>query len=195
MSSNFVLWSFEEVPNALVTDRLRGANNAGERRNLVSGKPFLDTFGGQLQFTADPDYPDDLLLIDTFSNTASVFPISLALKNFLVSKHLLEIEFVPVNMLDHRDNVVGEYYLLHPLIPVDCIDIEKSDVKVDRLNEEMFNTVRELVLNEGNIPQQRKIFRIKGLYDAIAVERSLAEELSGQKFIGLDWIEIDEYSY
>lgn len=195
MNSNYVLWSFEDIPNALKTYNLIGLKNAEELWNLISGEPFLETLVDQLEFTANPDSPNDLLLIDNVGNTESLFPVSPTLKSFINNKNLPDIEFIPVNILDHRENVAGKYFLLHPLKSVDCIDKEASNVRVDRLNEEMFNRVRKLVINENNIPDQKSIFRIKGLYNAVAVDRSLAEELSSQKFIGLDWIEIDEYSY
>lgn len=192
MSDRFYIWDFEDVPNALVPDKLL---NVEKKLKLLMGVPFGKDLPDGLQFSADPDYPDDLKMLDSFGNAESVIPISPKLKVFLESKKIPNLEFIPVEMLDHRDNAIETYFLLHSTEVIDAIDKDETDLEVDDLNEEMYESVEDLVLVDDDIPEDIQIFRIKGLYDATCVSKKLADEISDNGFTGIDWMEIEDYSY
>ena len=49
----------------------------------------LDLKSGAAYLPLDPDYPNDLLMLDSFGNTEGVIPISPKLKAFLENIHFL----------------------------------------------------------------------------------------------------------
>ncbi|MBU2907489.1 hypothetical protein KO529_21995 [Arenibacter algicola] len=192
MNERFTIWNFKDIDNAYVPYNLTDA--AGESFDGL--EVFTaDDAPGDLQFTADPDYPNDFLMLDSFGNTECVIPISPKLKTFLEDKQIPNLLFIPVKMLDHKNRTLEEYYLLHSTEVIDAIDKTLTQLRVDRLNEDMFNRVKNLTLLDANIPADIQIFRVKGLYDVTCVSKALAKEIDDNGFTGIEWEETSEYSY
>ena len=192
MNDRFTIWDFKDVPNAYVPCQLTDAE--GESFDVLDVLS-ADNAPNGLQFTADPDYPNDLLMLDSFGNTESVIPISLKLKTFLEDKQIPNLIFIPVKMLDHKDREIEEYYLLHSLEVIDAIDQSKTELRVDKLNEEMYNRVRNLTLFDEKVSSDIQIYRVKGLYDVTCVSKTLAKEIDDNGFTGIYWKEISSYRY
>ena len=192
MKDQFVIWGSADVDNALVPHKLEGIEPK-DKGKLWFGHDFKDDFPKELRFTADPDYPDDLRLIDHFGNSESVFPISPKLKSFLEELRLPNLQFIPVEMLDHKRRVLATYYLMHLTVLIDCMDIEKSKATENKLRKGTFSSVKALVLDEKKIPADAKLFRIARLYKAVAVRGDLATQLTEARFEGLKWREVGKY--
>lgn len=191
MTDRFVIWDFDDVPNAYVPDDLLNIEN---KLSLLMGDSLASDMPENLQFSADPDYPNDLLMLDSFGNTESIIPISPKLKHFLENKAIPNLEFIPVDMLDHKGRVLEQYYLLHSIEVIDAIDKTQTELEIDDLNDEMYESVEDLTLLDESIPQEIQIFRIKGLYNAICVSQSLAKEIDDNGFTGIYWQDISDYS-
>ncbi|MBU3002767.1 imm11 family protein [Paraglaciecola arctica] len=191
MTDRFVIWDFDDVPNAYVPDDLLNIEN---KLSLLMGDSLASDMPENLQFSADPDYPNDLLMLDSFGNTESIIPISPKLKHFLENKTIPNLEFIPVDMLDHKGRVLEQYYLLHSTEVIDAIDKTQTELEIDDLNDEMYESVEDLTLLDESIPQEIQIFRIKGLYNAICVSQSLAKEIDDNGFTGIYWQDISDYS-
>jgi|GEM_PF-6355357 len=86
MNEKFTIWRFKDVPKRLL--------NMEKMLRFVMGVSLVDDMPNNLQFTADPDYPNDLLMLDNFGNTQSVIPISPKLKTFLEDKNIPNLEFI-----------------------------------------------------------------------------------------------------
>tara|TARA_R110002167_G_scaffold55802_10_gene158462 strand:+ start:5017 stop:5595 length:579 start_codon:yes stop_codon:yes gene_type:complete len=192
MNDRFTIWNFDDVPNAYVPKKLL---NVEKKLPFLMGRSFADDMPNNLQFSADPDYPNDLLMLDSFGNTQGVIPISPKLKAFLEEKEIPNLEFIPVDMLDHKDRVIAQYFLLHSTEVIDAIDKTQTKLKVNKLNEEMYNSVKNLVLLDESIPADIQIFRVKGLYNATCINKSLASEIDDKGFTGIYWQETSEYRY
>ncbi|GAC19410.1 imm11 family protein [Paraglaciecola arctica] len=192
MNDRFTIWNFKDVPNAYVPKKLL---NIKKKLALRTGVSFVDDMPNNLQFSADPDYPNDLLMLDSFGNTQSVIPISPKLKTYLESKDIPNLEFIPVDMLDHKSRVIEQYFLLHSTEVIDAIDKTQTELEVDDLNAEMYDTVENLILLDESIPADIQIFRVKGLYDVTCVSKTLAKEIDDNGFTGIEWEETSEYSY
>lgn len=192
MNERFTIWNFADVPKAYVPDTLL---KVGSKLALRTGVSFADQMPQDMKFTADPDYPDDFLMLDSFGNTQSVIPISPRLKAFLEAKGIPRLEFLPVDLLDHGGKVIANYFLLHSTQVIDAIDKTQTELEVDDLNEQMFSTVENLTLLDERIPPETQIFRVKGLYDVTCVSRELAREIDALGFTGIEWEETSEYSY
>jgi hypothetical protein len=188
-----VIWrSGADVRGALVPHTLEGIEPK-DKSKLWFGHDFKDDFPKDLRFTADPNYPRSRKLIDHFGNTESVFPVSPRLKAFLEEQRLPDLQFIPVEMLDHKRQVLATYYLMHLTALIDCIDIEKSDACENKLRQGTFRSVDKLVLDERRIPADARLFRIARLYNAVAVRRDLANQITEAGFVGVAWREVAKY--
>lgn len=194
MQDRFVIWDFDDVPKAHVPDDLLNMDNPEDRLALLMGKSFAGRLPEGLQLSADPDYAGDVLMLDTFGNTESLIPVSPRLKAFLEARGLAHVEFIPVDMLDQSGETIERYFLLHCVNVIDAIDKTLTELEVDDLNEEMYETVEDLVLKSDVVPKGVQIFRVKGLYDATCITRSLAREIDDHGFTGAFWQEVSDYS-
>lgn len=78
----------------------------------------------------------------------------------LASTHA--VEFLPVAIEDHTKKIVSrDYFIMHPLGMVDCIDIKKSKGKYNPLKKEMLTSCKSLVLIPDSIPDGIRLFRPK----------------------------------
>ena len=191
MTDRFAIWRFQDVDGAYVPKKLL---NMERMLRLLMGVSLAEDMPENLQFSADPNYPNDHLMLDCFGNAQSVIPISAKLKAFLESKEIPKLEFVPVDMLSHDGGVIAQYFLLHSVEVIDAIDQEQTELEVDDLNEEMYESVDDLVLLEDCVPDHIQIFRVKGLYDVTCISKELAREIDEQGFTGVSWKEISAYS-
>ena len=77
---------------------------------------------------------------------------------------------------------------------MDCIDIKKSGVEWNSIDEEDISDVEKLVLKKGAVPARVNVFRPKFLTGTILVRRSLADKLSSNGFTGLNFEELEDFS-
>lgn len=191
INDRFTIWRFKDVPNAYVPKKLL---NMERKLRLSMSVSLVDDMPSHLQFSADSDYPHDLQMLDCFGNTQSVIPISPKLKVFLEEKKIVNLEFIPVDMLDHNGSVLARYFLLHSTEVIDAIDKEATELEEDDLNNEMFDTVDDLTLIDNSVPNHIQIFKVKGLYDVTCINKTLAKEIDDNGFTGISWREISTYS-
>ena len=191
MNDRFAIWRFKDVPGAYVPKKLM---NMERMLRLMMGVSLADDMPSNLQFSADPDYPNDHRMLDCFGNAQSVIPISPKLKAFLENRNIPKLEFIPVEMLDHQGKAIAQYFLLHSTEVIDAIDKDLTELEVDDLNTEMYETVEDLTLLDEAVPAHIQIFRVKGLYDVTCISKALAKEIDDHGFTGISWKEISTYS-
>jgi hypothetical protein len=80
--------------------------------------------------------------------------------------------------------------LVHPIDPIDCIDLEESKFVWSKVDPNTMLTVNHLVLDNTKIPKNRLLFRAKKYAEKIIIERELAQEIVDSGFTGAKWIEI-----
>jgi hypothetical protein len=99
MASGFVVWTHARVENAAVLDSFRGVPDPWE---LNDGVPRAEGFPDDVVFTMDPERPHDTLLVDSLRNTDGLIVASRGLKEFLASRALNKMEYLPVTILDQK---------------------------------------------------------------------------------------------
>jgi hypothetical protein len=105
-----------------------------------------------------------------------------------------QIEFLPVTILNHKGRVASEdYFFLNPVGSVDCIDIEKSGVEWNDIDDTVISSFEQLVLKEDAVPPGVALFRPLHGTKTILVSRSLADRLETDGLTGLYFVEPDEY--
>ncbi|PCJ58656.1 MAG: hypothetical protein COA79_12590 [Planctomycetota bacterium] len=193
MDDRFVIWCFDDVEDAYVPDEL--SDSADDMFDVLEVLTAED-IKNDLKFTVDADYPEYNIFPDSLGNTECVIPISPKLKEFLERKNIPNLLFIPVELLNHNERVIKNYFLLHSIEEIDVIDKEKTTIlRVDSLNEDMYDKVQDLVLLNHRVSSDIQIFRVKGLYDVTCVTRELANEIKECGFSGIYWKDISTYRY
>jgi hypothetical protein len=191
MSASYVIWKYKHVRSAVVLKKMTGLEDV---YRLKDGVPLVEELSGPVSFHMHPDFPNDLLLLDNVRNIDKAAVTSRRLKEAIESRNIPHLEYLPVTIVDHKRRAASkDYFIVHQLEPVDCLDREESDFVMSDIVPDEVDTVRKLVLDEKRIPGDRQIFRLKGFGDIILVRRDLADVLSAGPFTGLTWLDIRNY--
>ena len=188
MSTKLVIWDSAAVPNACVLKKRSEIEDSWE---LLDGVSRAANFPSDCTYSMNPDFPHDTLLVDNVINIHSTAVISIRLKQFLESRSLKRVEYLPVTILDHRGRPASrDYFIAHPIEPVDCLDLNKSGARYSAIDPETIQEVKQLVIDESRLDPERELFRPKGYCRVIFATRELAEAIDKQGFTGTRWVEI-----
>lgn len=191
MKPNFVVWDSRAVKDGCVLQELVGVDKV---YNLRKGVPMGDTFPDKAGFTMDPDFPNNTLLTDHLLNTSMMIVASPRLKGFLEGRAIPAVEYLKVTILNHKGKAASrDYCIVHPIDPVDCLDVEKCEPTWALVDKTTINRVKKLVIDESKVAKNRMIFRPKSFYRAILVRRDLAEAIDKEDFTGIGWIEMEKF--
>src|SRR5205823_2081893 len=142
MNNPFVIWKAEMFPNVCVLGILSGVERDWE---LLEGLSRIKSFPETATFAMNPDFPDNTLLADNLLNSAGAIIASERLKRYLESQAVTKVEYLPVTILDHRGRTASrDYFIVHPIDPVDCLDLEKCQPTWNRIQKTWINRVRHL---------------------------------------------------
>jgi hypothetical protein len=124
------------------------------------GKSLIKEFPRAAAVQFSDNYPDARKLYDFQTNTLQAFIISERARKLLESLEVNNAEYLPVDIKDHKGQVVGKNYaILNLLGGEDAIDMEKSDYKMDSLEKDQIGRIKNLVINPKGIRPGAKMFR------------------------------------
>ncbi|GAA5182352.1 hypothetical protein GCM10025771_31440 [Niveibacterium umoris] len=188
----FSVWTYSDSSGACSITEARGLDPI---MPLKDGSPALSLLSGaSLVSGMNPDQPDDIALLDNVHNTDGILVVSARLKTFLKSQDLTHVEYLPLTVEDHKGRAVSEpFFVVHPLQPVDAIDLEASGCRMSRIKKDRIQSMEKMVLRTAEIPADRQLFRLKGLWGVTLVRESLAQAITAAGFTGLRWLPIDAY--
>ncbi|RZJ19178.1 MAG: hypothetical protein EON91_02100 [Brevundimonas sp.] len=86
-----------------------------------------------------------------------------------------EIEFLPIHV--RRAEQVLPYFIAHPLIAADCIDMEKSEGMMSSILKGSYFALKTLVLDPKRIPAGVRFFRAARHPDLVLIDRDLAQAI------------------
>lgn len=188
---NVVIWRVENVPGAVNLYQLDGLEKSFR---LSKGVPLLDGFPSNVAFRMNPDFPQDRGLPDCIDNVKDALLVSERLHAFLSAAALPKVEFLPVAIVDPEGRPVSRtYVVVHPVEPVDCVDLEASVYGQSEIVAGKLQDVAKLVLDPSRVPLDRPLFRARGLTRAVFVERSFADAIRREGFSGVGWAEIEDF--
>ena len=140
----------------------------------------------------DPDYPDETELFDFVDNINTLIIANKKVRDVLMSLELTNIEFLPIWLYDHQDQVASkEYAIINVLGSVDCIDMDKSEFDMDSLIETQIYSIDKLILDHKAIPDDAKIFRATTKLDEIFVHDDVKNAMETAGLEGCVFIEAD----
>jgi hypothetical protein len=156
---------------------------------LHAGESVTAEYPGGLSYPMSDLFPDDILLRDNFTVAGQVL-VSGKLRAFIeqaLPDHTLE--FLQVSILNHKGRVASDdYFILHPLGTIDCIDIDKSKVRWNPLKKKVIDACKGLVFQPEGVPANVKLFRPQYWGFNIMATEEFAEQLGAAGFTGLRFI-------
>lgn len=179
-------------------EKLEGVEKKWE---LNEGVSRAASFPTDAFFHMHRDRPYDTLLTDNLKNINMLIVGSGRLKEFLEKRRVEKVEYLPVTILDHKDKPIrSNYFIIHPIDPVACLDIDRCGATWDELDEDDIESVQRIVIDASMIDEERqvikierKLFRPRHFYRITLIRRDLAEAIDAEGFTGIRWVEMDDY--
>jgi hypothetical protein len=131
-----------------------------EAWKFQEGQSLIKQFpkGAAIQFS--DNFPEARKLYDFQDNILSALIISEKVRKLLESLKITNAEYLPVDIKDHKGQVIGkDYAILNLLGTEDAIDMEKGVYRMSNLDEDQIGRVKKLVINEKGIRPGMKMFR------------------------------------
>ena len=190
-STDYLIWGRMRVKNAVFLSDLHGIANAYE---LLYGVPRAEGFPDDAVWDVDEDAPPNGILPDSINNTDRLLACSKRLVECLQASGVAKVEYLPVAIRNQKGRIASKsVFIVHPLDPVDCLDIDKSGVEWSPIATTDIDRVKRLVLDESKLDPVRELFRLAKFPDLVLARRDLAEKIDSAGFTGVRWIELDEY--
>lgn len=190
--SKFVIWNCSEVRYAC---RLQSFYGFESMELFEEGISLSNIFPLDSYFEMNDDFPFNLLLTDTLYNLHDLIIASSKEKAFLETKNIANIEYLPVTIMNHKGKPVDTtYFIIHPIHPIDCLDLAACDVVWSEIDSNVIENVTQLAIDENKINSTLNVVRIKHLGRVIAIRRTLAQALDSEGFTGNKWLEFNEFS-
>ncbi len=176
VATNYVLWpNANQEPYSAVLGALKGLD-AKQQFSIWQGEPWTGEFPA-VEFSFDPDFPDNTVLSDNLMNRDQMIIVSERLKEFLESRQPALVEYHRVKVKDHKGKATQPYYMVCPLAPLDCLDRAASGAVVRPSMKTQILKVSKIVLLPDAVDPNRMLFRIAGYTQARLVRRDLAEAI------------------
>ncbi|MEJ8849309.1 imm11 family protein [Variovorax rhizosphaerae] len=189
--SNYVIWTKKIVKGACTLADFTGY---AQDWRLLDGQSLKDSFPSSARFDMDPEYPDKLALTDSLYNTDRQIVASPKLRGLLEGLDIPHMEYLPVNVFNHKGRPVEPSYVIaHPIDPIDCIDVAASGADFSLIDTDSIDSVQRLVIDESCIDPARLLFRPKAYYKVILAHRSLADKVDAAGITGVRWIELSDW--
>lgn len=130
------------------------------------------------------EFPKDIQCADNLYG-AGIRVVSGRVKNFFIAEGLDSLEFLSVMIVNHKGrNVDDDYFIVNPSYTIDCIDIQSSEVKWNKIKSDLISSCKSLVLNAELVPESEVVFRPKYLPTVILIRADLAKKLTDASFTG-----------
>jgi hypothetical protein len=141
----------------------------------------------------DDDFPDDVALTDSLYGTIERV-ISPRAKAVLDAAKVGDVEYLPVKIVNHKGRLAAsDYLIVNPPSVVECVDIEASEVKWNRLQKDLIRSCERLVIDDTKVPRRVQLFRPKHVPFLLVVRRALAERMTGSGLSGMAFRELSDF--
>ncbi|WP_226994091.1 imm11 family protein [Myxococcus hansupus] len=169
--------------------------NYDDQFELSEGIPLSGTFPSDAAYRMSDEAPDKTALYEVLYNLDGQFVVHEKVRTFLEKENVQHVEYLPVKVLNHKDREVKERYFVVNMLPlVDCVDLDQTKFKRNRLNPDQLMDISNLSVHEEKIPPDFQLLRLKAVSGAMLIHRDLAAKLKAAGFRGFATPEVSEYS-
>ena len=158
-----------------------------EQYHLEEGV-FINNWDKNLTFNFNPD--EGSYLKDYLANDLGWFLVSSKLKNILKQFDKDEIQYLPVKIVNSKDNSQIEGYSVANILNViDVLNLEHSDYSVIEIDDEKIYSIKKYAINK-NALSNNHIFKIKGFEIPRFVSETLKISMKVQEITGYELLEV-----
>jgi hypothetical protein len=153
---------------------------------LFLGERLGSQFPPRARIYMDANHPGKKLSA-LIGNSNGLFIASRELKD-VIEKHCGDtVEYLPVSIFDHRKRLASkDYFVINPLVKVDCLDLQKSTYDRDDDDPDMFFDV-EPVIDRTKVEGAPQLFRILQSTSDILLGYDLVGEIDDRDFSNFFW--------
>jgi len=173
---------------------LESLENVPAAHEIQFGKPRLTNFPKDAHYKMSKEFKKQIALADNLWGPGGDRVISAKLRAFVEARVPMGVEFLPVSIINHKGKLASsEYFILHPVLIIDCVDQESSKFTWNPINREAIGTCSQLVFNLGQIPDNALVWRPRHLEQDVFVQRRLADDIVAGGFTGVYFDELENY--
>ena len=188
---DFVFWEKDRRADYCVLGFLEGFEDDWK---LVRGMPLAEEWPHGVQLGMDPDFNRQIKLSDHLDNPNEVIVASPALRAFLEERDVPGLEFLPVEIINHKNKLASdEFTIVNLLAAPDCLDIEASHVTWNDILPEYVSDVEQIILNANRIDPDVGLFRARTFARPIFVRRDLADAILDAGLTGIRFFELEDW--
>jgi hypothetical protein len=152
---------------------------------MSAGVPLTKEWPDDVTCRFNPEHPKDIELTDNLYG-GSVVVISKRARAALEKLGVKNVEYLPVQILNHKKKVAAkDYFVLNPPAVVDCLDLAASGAMFNPIKKDLIMRVKQLVIDEDKVPASATVFRVKGLPSWIIVRAAIVKGLEAADLEGL----------
>ena len=187
----WVVWEALPTGNACI---LEAVENIEKSSRVERGVTLAATWPKDAIMRMTKRHKKNTALLDDVSSYSSAKVCSPRLVEFLRSKRLENVEYLPITILDHRDQVASkDYCIVHPIHPQDALDVQASQAEYDAIVKTDIESVARIVLDEGRLDSRVQLFRLNNFFTPVLLAKAIADEITAKAFKGSYFRTLDEY--
>jgi len=121
--------------------------NVDDSFELSRGISRKTNFPDNALLRMDQNFRKAKKLADQLANISGLAIVNSKIVDVIKELNLMDVELLPVSILDHKGNDTGvPYFIVNPCTVVDCIDKEVSTIMWNPLDKELIARVMGLTL-------------------------------------------------
>jgi hypothetical protein len=161
---------------------------------LKKGDSVAKEWPDDVRFSMDPDFKKQIKLADNLINPNRVLVASKPLADFFRAKKVLNLEFLPVTIFNHKKKVATtEYSIVNLVTTQDCIDTKQSEVTWNDIDSHYISKMKRLVFNEKKIDKNATLFRAEHLSTLMFIRADLANDVTAAGFTNVRFWRLSDY--
>jgi hypothetical protein len=173
--SNYFIWRNRYVEGKCVIGAPKQIEKAFQ---LERGISRAENWPAEVTCEMSQEFPKDIELTDNMHG-AGFIVISQRLRDFISEYSVTGVEYLPVQILNHKKKLASkDYFILNPLTVIDCIDTEPSEVEWSVVRKDFIESCARLVIRDEAIPADVHVFRPTHLPRRIFVRSKLVKALT-----------------
>ncbi len=179
---DFVVWTSDWA--GFGVERANGP--AEDYHGFRRGTPLLESWSSRRTLKVYSDWRDAPPTPDDYHARDGLKVGSKRLVDFLKSKELKGVEYLPVKVVDQRGKPLPvEYFIIHCVDHQDALDLEASGAKMSTIRKVAVDRVKKIVVAPQRVAEGVRLFRLREFSRHLLLEQALAQELARQGLTGL----------
>ncbi len=141
------------------------------------------------------DNEEARVLYDCVYNINSCLVISEPLRLLLSEFNCGNCEFLPVRVKDQREKIVPEKFFIVNLIDdIEYMDLDKTIIRYSHLIKTDISKIKNVVINDKNIPQDRDLFRSKNYSSGYVISERLKNRIEEEELEGIRFYNVAKFN-